>query len=424
MEVGRQAGELIPYQIAKIKDNPVTPGRHSLADAVVLRVKGVADRVVLIPNDGGAEFTFSARQWVKLSEPVRVCLSNFHDTLHDSPRGLIDFLWYYYSLKNLKDKDNKRPKWEDLFIPWIPHNLSGKVTGSSGHCPPIAVNFGDATAWNLDENDVFGEIKLVGNETNPIVKDCVLIRRMNTVVGSGVLVAKNMVLTAGHVLDEHPTGISYLEIRDKERKEINVTFMEGVYAVEGDADLLLYRLLDDVDADICARAASGEIGSEIRAVGFGFSDTGTDRTQREACLDVVSLDCGNPGEPKLYSCNKGKTLVAKGKKGEKLMLHDSGSPAYVTVDGMRKVAGIGLRVTSGTYSIYALLHASKKWIDDNIKDLQARESSVVGEGPVRAITERPQTPPKTAPSVPRSRPSRAGGSGARGKTARPRRPAP
>ncbi len=370
LECGRQNGGVVVYDYDQVKASPQArkPGR-CLADAVVLRLQGVEKSVAL--KSAAGDFFFFPPRPLPAREVVRVCISNFHETPQDDRNGLFDFLWYYNILDGLAVQ-GREPNPLDLFVPYIPETGRGPVTGSSGHCPPTKVvssgttDIGDAedrATINLFSQTVEGFETLEDEFPGSVA----LVDRYDSLVGSGVLLDGDTVLTAGHVLDERPVAIvAERSISSGVRHPIRQDVFRRPPDFDGgtlEGDLLLLRLTTAVNAASPVRASISEIdqAEKITVVGFGFGNSsGPAGTQRKSPpLTILHATCPRR-DPS--GCHERKELVTNEAGFGGIFAKDSGAPAYVEAGGDLKLAAITSRRVEEDQGIYVRLDVYADWI--------------------------------------------------------------
>jgi hypothetical protein len=374
-ECGRQNGGIVVYDYDQVKGNPKAKTRgRSLADAVVLRLQGLEDSVAL--KSAAGDLFFFPQRPVLGGEVVRVCISNFHERPEHNRNGLFDFLWYYNVLDGLTVQGRK-PDPLELFIPYIPENGYGPVTGSSGHCPPtkilspkteapIIARLGNSEAQAKiihSSATVEGELTSEGEFPASVA----LIGANGSLAGSGILLDGEIVLTAGHVLDENPVAVVVGRSLDGARQPLRPGFSRTPPDFDGGnlkGDLLLLRLATAVNSAVPTRASTSEIdqSKEIIVVGFGFGNqSGPDGTQRKSKppLKVLHATCPRR-DPS--GCYEGKELVTDERGFGGVFSRDSGAPAFVDSSAGLKLAAITSRTVDGDHGIYVRLDVYASWI--------------------------------------------------------------
>jgi trypsin len=378
LECGRQNGGVVVYEYDPVRGSvQPRPGR-SLADAVVLRLPGLAASVVLSSNSSKGDFFFFPPHPLPAREVVRLCISNFHDTPQRDRNGLFDFLWYYNILDGLRDAHGQPPDPLGLFVPYIPRTIYGPITGSSGHCPPtMAVVMPQMGVQAQSDRVRFGK-EVEGLETEPgeFPGSVALLAADGSLAGSGVLLDGDIVLTAGHVLEEGPvTVVVGTDIDHGSRHTLRAGLHRRPQGFDGGThadDLLLLRLTVPIGGAGTIRATQQEVNaaSEVTVVGFGFGNSsgpGGIQRKTDPPLSVRYPSCPS-GD--LSGCHTGKELVTDERGPGGVFSQDSGAPAYVQVGSVLKLAAIASRRVLGDQGIYVRLDAHDAWIQQAITELK------------------------------------------------------
>jgi len=197
---------------------------------------------------------------------------------------------------------------------------------------------------------------------------------------SGVLVASNVVVTAGHCFDDGYKDLIYIgsnvaqpgkTVRVKQREQ-----PDGYQGRDEYFNDLTVLILEEDVKDVAPRAfANNEdicAASYVRVVGFGFSDpsqTGPKGQKQRVDVVKVSDSCDRPEDPEQYGCHGGIELIAADPESKRdSCLRDSGGPAYVAVKGGWAVAGfVSRRVANsslpcGSGGIYVRSDKFEDWI--------------------------------------------------------------
>jgi secreted trypsin-like serine protease len=210
---------------------------------------------------------------------------------------------------------------------------------------------------------------------------------------SGVLIAEQLVLTAGHCGDKRrPTDVLFgSNVQTGRVAKVKKSVPHELYKPDIDLsekyvqplhDLMLLILVERQAVPPAKLAGSGQLTKQnfrnIRVVGFGFTDqfkSSGNGIKRMGDVPVVSTECA-PDDNILYGCKAGLEFVAKSTPGADGKVPDqcggdSGGPAYILVDQQAKeVAGIVSRSTKnrlpgvpcGDGGIYERVPEALEWI--------------------------------------------------------------
>lgn len=224
-------------------------------------------------------------------------------------------------------------------------------------------------------------VGILGGEKTAGFPECVAVGDGTTWRSSGVLVAPNVVLTAGSVAASRNAERVFIgpQIDDKGGSVIRVrrVIIHPEYQQRAHLNDLAILILDeDVRLDELPRFAPSELinrADSIQVVGFGTEE---ERglfgfgIKREVTIRVVSSSGVDPGAADSYGANPATELVAKDREAKKdANQGDGGGPAFVKgPDGRRFLAAIVLRATrnskrrAGDGSIYLRLDRYRDWV--------------------------------------------------------------
>jgi secreted trypsin-like serine protease len=192
---------------------------------------------------------------------------------------------------------------------------------------------------------------------------------------TGVLVAPDVVLTAGHCIeDELPTAIVGAALIDGNDGE-SIPVTRAIRHPQLDLGVLVLARASSVEPAAVADSCAGDAlvaGGEATMVGFGLTDRcgfgdGYDGGLRDGALQIVDPECATAGT----SCAwPGAELIASSPTVNGCF-GDSGGPLYVKADDRLYVAGITSRGASEDPltpscdggGIYARVDAVNAWIE-------------------------------------------------------------
>jgi hypothetical protein len=190
---------------------------------------------------------------------------------------------------------------------------------------------------------------IVGGEETDLFPDCCAVGNPSGFFCSGVLVAPNVVLSAGHCTGSTLVFLKGSDVNvpaDGERIAIAQSFRHP----DRDLRALVLEHASQVKPRHVAQGA--EIGNPTLGTLVGFGDTDPDGTsgygkKRQVEVPIESLDCTSPGDAQKFNCVPGVEMVV-GHPG--LMRDgcdgDSGGPLYIkNVNGDFHLLGIYSRGT-------------------------------------------------------------------------------
>ena len=225
---------------------------------------------------------------------------------------------------------------------------------------------------------IVGGMPVVGGTGTDEFLDCVAVGAPGQYCCSGTLVAKNVVVTAGHCApscaarvfvgtdsDKPSTGKSY---------EVASVHQHPDYNGAHQNDLTVLILKEDVTG-VTPRAFATKDAIDsaffVRAVGFGTTDFNGSigyGIKRMVELPMASFDCA-PADATRYGCDTGLEFVAGGLFNNKdTCSGDSGGPIYVDVGGSWFLAGATSRATvesvrtCGDGGIYVRMDKYQEWV--------------------------------------------------------------
>ena len=225
---------------------------------------------------------------------------------------------------------------------------------------------------------IVGGEPVYGGDTTDAFEDCVAVGAAGQYCCSGTLIAKNVVVTAGHC---SPSCVARIFVGNNSDNaaagksyEVASVHQHPAYNRGQHNDLTVLILKEDV-TDVRPRAIATKEAIEnaffVRAVGFGNTDTnGTFGygIKRMVDLPVATIDCGSSMGSR-YGCDSGLEFVAGGLFLNKDTCRgDSGGPMYVDVGGTWYLAGATSRATDesvrtcGDGGIYVRLDRYVDWI--------------------------------------------------------------
>lgn len=211
--------------------------------------------------------------------------------------------------------------------------------------------------------------------------DCVAVGSSTSFRGSGTLIGPNVVLTAGHCVEEGLSkrvyfGNDWNTATPKDTVEVLKAITYKPYRGDPDYlnDIALLILKEKVDRKWCPLALTEQINGEgmLEIAGFGFTEVGILGKKSKTQIQVASLSCSLPTDPRGYGCHQGNEIVAGG-NGHDSCKGDSGGPAYIQVNGRRLLAGVTSRKSLAARrmcadgGIYVRVDSYSKWIRDEAK---------------------------------------------------------
>lgn len=190
---------------------------------------------------------------------------------------------------------------------------------------------------------------------------------------TGVLVAEDVLLTAGHCIGEGERAVHFGV--DHQDADVVVGIADQLEYPDSGAtlDVGLIWLDEPVAASlppVMLGCAVGYLtdGAEAQLVGFGNTETdggGPTSRQQEVGVEVTDADCSSVGD----GCRvPGSELIAGG-DGADSCSGDSGGPLYVWGDDVPYVAGVTSRAalsgtrTCGDGGVYVRFDAIAAWIE-------------------------------------------------------------
>ncbi len=203
---------------------------------------------------------------------------------------------------------------------------------------------------------------------------------------SGVLVAESLVLTAGHCIDRRPTAPYLVALNAVNEDALGAADIIQARKVVVHPEYLSMRI-HDVACIVLAQssrvapvpiASAADMNSafEVTLVGFGNCDYKSTRgfgIQRKVSVDITAIRRSANGQLDEAESELGfesdYEFVAGG-EGYDSCNGDSGGPAYVTLNGSKKVGGLTSRATKvatlpcGDGGIYTRPDATMEFIRD------------------------------------------------------------
>jgi secreted trypsin-like serine protease len=238
--------------------------------------------------------------------------------------------------------------------------------------------------------------RIVGGVPTPPDKypDCGLIGRRfpNGTLSwfcTGVLVHPRVVLTAGHCQDpQSPINVVALNTVDLQHLEnADVVGVRRVRVnpqyprvIGNDITVLILRREATVDPIPIAQPADLAAAQQTTLVGFGNDDLLSTRgfgRQREVTVDITNVRRGagdDLDEAEQTLGFESDLEFTAGGNGFDSCNGDSGGPAYIDVDGVRKVAGLTSRATEGANTpcgdggIYTRVDTQRPFINQVLQD--------------------------------------------------------
>ena len=222
-------------------------------------------------------------------------------------------------------------------------------------------------------------LRIVGGVPTDDFPDCVAVGSLQAWCCTGTLIASNLVVTAGHCLDECSDRVYFGSnvAGTGSVHQVAAKHRHPMYGVDGKRnDLTCLVLAEDVVGIEPREIAASEIidgAFSVRVVGFGTTDVwGMNGYGLKRMVDVpvASSGCEEAlGDPDTFGCDDGLELVAGSPFLDRDSCRgDSGGPVYVLDDGVWYLAGATSRATAnsvrvcGDGGIYVRLDAFADWI--------------------------------------------------------------
>lgn len=204
-------------------------------------------------------------------------------------------------------------------------------------------------------------------------------RDPQTVVASGVLISPDVVLSAGHVLDEASVACGWYNENGGGIRQFHLSGgpeREPSYGSQGPFfnDLVLFRLSAPVREEIYPIATSAEIDqrTQFRFVGYGNDANGSWGKRKTFCVNKLQ---GPPNGTKWYPDRELEVTDSIGGVGA-ICERDSGGPLLIELGEKFLLAGIVSRrndpnqAVCGEGSLAVRLDVfATSWIDPAIKRL-------------------------------------------------------
>ena len=215
-------------------------------------------------------------------------------------------------------------------------------------------------------------LEIVGGVETDDFPDCCAVGDDVGYYCSGTLIAPNVVVTA-----DHCDGVTRVFLRGNNIEDPNEGETLAVLQEFSHPEVDLKVLVLEMESEVAPRAiGQGSLvndATQATLVGFGYIDpegTYGYGQKRRVEVPIMTLNCGNPDDPKRYGCLPGREIVA-GHSG--LMLDtcngDSGGPLYVRQsDGQYYLLGATSRGARGRFhkcgdgGIYVRVDLCLDWI--------------------------------------------------------------
>lgn len=235
------------------------------------------------------------------------------------------------------------------------------------------------------------DFSVLGEEDGEdVFADCVQIAGDERRFCSGVLVGRNVVLTAGHCSPELPTRVLIGPDARNPKQEVRIRLVarHRDYSREWKEDRprndLMVLILETRPVGVVPKRIA--IGKEIDAakhglvVGYGSNrpeGSGGEGVRRYAAIPIASPGCAGPKDPAAYHCTPEQELVAvdvfeAGRDPRDSCNGDSGGPFYIQVGGawclaatVSRTAWVGGRPPRrpcGPGGIYVRVDAFWEWV--------------------------------------------------------------
>jgi endonuclease G len=173
---------------------------------------------------------------------------------------------------------------------------------------------------------------IVGGQLTSDFPDCCAVGNDQGFFCTGTLIARNLVVTAGHCTNSTRVFLKGSDIRVPDEGEV-IRVSRKVLHPDADLQVLVLESNSTVTPRHVARGA--QVGQPAKALLVGFGTTnlagniGYGR-KRKVEVPIVSLECGTGSDEQKFGCRRGTELVA----GHRGLLRDSckgdsGGPLYV-----------------------------------------------------------------------------------------------